>query len=95
VSGSDDAKKKPPEPGDGTVHDLLGYLEKNPAPEARRLARTLLKDRFRMLQDEIELVRRRREASGPEERDEIDREIERLLGARITRDLDREENGDR
>lgn len=92
MPGSDDSKKKDQEPGDGTVRDLLGYLENNPDPEARRLARTLLKDRFRMVQDEIELVRRRREASGPEERDAIDRQIEEQLGARVTRKAKDEED---
>ena len=91
MSGSDDPKKKADDPGDGTVRDLLGYLENNPDPEARRLTRTLLKDRFRMVQDEIELVRRRREAGSSEERDEIDRQIEERLGARITRAKDGED----
>ena len=91
MPGSDDGKKKAEDPGDGTVGDLLGYLENNPDPEARRLARTLLKDRFRMVQDEIELVRRRREASSPEERDQIDRQIEERLGARVTRTQDGED----
>ena len=88
MAGSDDGKKKGEDPGDGTVRDLLGYLENNPDPEARRLTRTLLKDRFRMVQEEIELVRRRREASSPEERDQIDRQIEERLGARVTRTED-------
>ncbi len=95
MPGSDGPKKKPEAPGDGTVRDILGYLENNPDPEARRLTRTLLKDHFRMVQDEIELVRRRREASGPEERDEIDRMIEERLGARITRADDGEEDAEK
>ena len=81
----DDDKKRDDEPGDGTVRDILGYLEDNPDPEARRLARTLLKDRFRMVQEEIELVRQRRHATGPEEREAIDRKLEEQLGARVTR----------